>query len=299
MAVNEVVFPFLVISSESEAISCGDWVRIDNASGEPEPVLESGIPHWSYDSVLELKRHVSIDIPQTLGQLALDDFDAQFLFTVVCQTSELAERSVCYREVMTGSGLKDLDISLSLDSRSLSDSITLISSLSLAVDLDGCPAWSPGAVGERLWEDKVKFDIEGSGSRFPMRAADFASSYLPADADWYLDWQPNLMHYSFNSAVSLLVNENNSEFIERLEQGDSVLVPALMGDIICEIVVSLLGDDDFLAEDAEFPDGSLGYVAKSWVEAAIPNQSLSLIRDSYLHNPSRITCRLRSLGKLI
>jgi hypothetical protein len=298
---KDVVLPFRTLSDSDPCFSAGDWYTVNQDRTETSYLDPSkGIKEWSYDTPLYTGREFRIDPEAVRSALSLEDTHANFEILVTLKTGDIGNRSLLRKIRVRGNETQNHEIEVKLDSRSLCQQITLLTSLVLADSISGASPWSPSRKGSRIWEDDISISIEGSAGRFPMRDIDFNDHHrLPADADWHLDWQPTLTHYSFNSAVTLLLNSAKPDFFQRLQEEDEVLTRTLMSDIVCEISTHLLMQESFTDPDEPFPHGSLGEVATSWIHFAFPGDSLLNVRERYFHSPNLVSTRLRGITALL
>lgn len=294
---NDVVLPFRTLGDNSSALNAGQWFTINHDRTDTHYLDPSeGIKEWSYDMPLIVGRELTLHPEAIREELALDGTHASFDLLIIVKTGDIGNRRLLKKIRIQGTDSHQLELEIPLDSSTLCQHITLITSLVLAKDIEGTNAWAPDRKGSRLWEDDITAPIEGSNGRFPMRDIDFNQHHkLPADADWHLDWQPSLTHYSFNSAVSLLLNSAKTDFLERLQAEDEILTRTLMGDIVCEISTHLVMQDNFTDPDEPFPTGSLGQVVSSWLQHAFPGDSLTGIRNKLIHTPNLVNTRLRGI----
>jgi len=294
---KDVVLPFRTISDDSSTLDAGQWFTVNQERTDTHYLDPAqGIKEWSYDMPLTVGREITIDPEAMRSELALEETHASFDLLIILKTGDIGHRRLLRKVRIQGTDTHHLELEIKLDSRTLCQHITLLTSLVLAKDIEGVEAWAPNRKGSRLWEDDITVPIEGSNGRFPMRDIDFNEHHkLPADADWHLDWQPALTHYSFNSAVSLLLNSAKPDFLERLQAEDEILTRTLMGDIVCEISTHLLMQENFTEPDAPFPQGSLGQVATSWLQHAFPSDSFSSIRERFIHQPNIVSTKLRGI----
>lgn len=294
---KDIVLPFRTLSADKSAIKPEQWFTFSRDRTDRSLLDRTqGIKGWSYDMPLYVGREISIDPMAVRKTIALGDTHAPFELLVTLDTSVIGNRRILKKIQIQGDDVHTTEIELKLESRALCQHISLVTSLVLAKDVENAPAWAPDRKGSRLWEDETTVSIEGDNSRFPMRDIDFSEHHqLPPDADWHLDWQPTLTHYSFNSAVTLLLNSAKPDFLERLQEQDEILTRTLMGDIVCEITTYLLQQEHFIDPDESFPKGSLGQVVKSWLEHAFPGDSCTEIRERYTHSPNLVSTKLRGI----
>ncbi|MEQ3725259.1 hypothetical protein [Alcanivorax sp.] len=293
---KNVVLPYTVLRSNSVALDAGSWYQ--KKDDDRILWLEDGgaVPDWSYDTPLTLGREIHIDGPRLLDELELTDTGASFELIYTLHVSNLRQRKVIHREALDLIGDHRSEFLKTLNSNLLCEQIKLTCSLVLKEDLDFGPRWAPSVKGAVCWQDDTILDLEGEGSRFPMRDCAFSEHYqLPNGAAWHLEWRPALLHYSFNSAVTLLLNSERKEFLDKVQAGDGILVEQVMSAITGEICASVLCSDEFISDAGEHPEGSLGAVARSWLLGALPGKSLSDIKALYEQSPAEVHTALRGL----
>lgn len=293
---KNVVLPFTVLRSNSSVLEAGDWYQ---QQSESEVIwLEDGgvVNDWSYDTPLRIGREIQINGPSLLEELSLSDTGASFELLHSLHISNLNHRELIHREILDVSGDHRSEALITLDSSRLCERIRLTTFLVLKEELPDVPRWAASYRGSRLWQDETVLDLEGSGSRFPMRDLPFSGeSRLPDSAAWHLEWRPTLLHYSFNSAVTLLLNSERKDFLEKVQAGDELLVEQVMSAIIGEICAHLLRSDEFVAEESEYPDGSLGAVARRWLLGSLPDRTIAEIKVLYEQSPATVHTALRGL----
>jgi len=80
-----------------------------------------------------------------------------------------------------------------------------------------------------------------------------------------------------------------------MQAGDECLVEQVMSAIIGEICTHLLGYEEFVGEESEYPAGSLGAVAKTWLLTGLPGRTIADIKVLYERSPSLVHTALRGL----
>lgn len=294
---KNIVLPYRFIRSSSSAVRAGDWHRNDIQSGDASWLLNgSAIEDWSYDTPVKIGREIKFDAELLLEELGFSDSNALFEIIHIVKISSLRFRKILHREVISLSQNHLSQFTATLDSNELCEELILVSLLVLKENTHGTSTCSPSARGMICWSDETRIVLEGSGSRFPMQELQFSKHHrLPGTATWHLEWRPALLHYSFNSAVTLMLNSEQKDFFERIQGGDEVVIQQMMSSITGEICSHLLEDEDFASEDIDYPDGSLGYVVRSWLFQSMPGKSLSDIRATYRQSPALLHTALRGL----
>jgi hypothetical protein len=295
---RSVVFPFKVVRNGSEAVKPGSWFARLHEGSEPFWLEHGGgIEDWGYDTPLFVGREIYLNIPLLVSELDLEDSGAEFGLVHTVSISTLGFRKVIEKRRVAAAAEIVESFETKLDSHELSEELTLCTVLTLANDLDAIPPWAASQAGSQLWKDDTRILLEGFGSRFPMRDMSFSGqAKLPDNANWHLDWRPGLFHYSFNSAVTLLLNSDKPEFLRKMQEKDEILTEEVMGSIMAQICGYALADNNIFCDDADFPAGSLGGVARSWLLNALPGRSITEIRAEFERTPSSVHSALRALA---
>lgn len=298
---KNVVLPYKTLRSRSSALKAEPWY-LKRADTDPEP-LRSGysIEDWSYDTPLGISRKIEVNLPELLRELDLESTGASLELMHILHVGTLGKRMVLHREVFEEDAeIQQKSIDIALDGHSLCERITLSSSIILRGELFGVAAWVPSRQGAIVWKDDTDINLEGYGSRFPMRAIPFSEAgRINSASPWHLEWSAALLHYSFNSAVTLLLNSDRKDFLEKVRAEDKVVMEQMVSGVMSEICAKVICSDEFLQGEGEFPEGSLGAVARSWIENALPSLSLHEARAQYEMFPSEFHTALRGLAWVI
>ncbi|NJP66689.1 hypothetical protein HCJ92_10415 [Streptomyces sp. ventii] len=115
-----------------------------------------------------------------------------------------------------------------------------------------------------------------------MAVIDFARTSFPDRAAWHLQISGSLESATMGSLL-LLVNEKNTVTATAFENAgrprplDSVVLSAVYADAARSMIEYALDSDDF-ADDAGFPEGSLGATLSSLFDRLFPDQSITDVR---------------------
>lgn len=255
-------------------VKAGNWMLVD-AAGEPLQVLDdhSNISDWSYDADFRLAREFEVPVEDAAAAIGLD---GQALFSVSVMV-EAGQPGIRFKEFEADindlAGAENV-IQLSLESTRLCDQIHVSTVITLGNDVASDTKFCPAKSGSVLWREKSSFFLEGSGSRFPIRSCSFSGlPRVPDDARWHLEWSPDYAEYAFAGSVILLVNTDHAAYAEAVVEADPGVMGELMSGVAMELTIGLLNNQDFRSESGNYPDGSLGAVARGWLEFAFPNKS--------------------------
>lgn len=270
-----VAFPFL--RPVPARVSASLWRR--RVGHEEYEVLPEVLTKWDYSVDLLLQRTLEIDLPGICQDTSLGAC-ASFLFNIYLETGELrVRRTLFQRTLSAGGGSVSLPVDdLKLEGTRLQGGAELITVLSLAQgEREGSLA--PVALGSRLWEDRFNCKIEGGGGRLPMESMDFSAVQGRfAHAPWYFELRPADLDNRFESAFRAILNTNRADVHEPLIRGEPMLTSLFRADLVRHVLSQVLNSDDFTGDESDYPDGSLGAVAASWLDAAFPDEELSQVR---------------------
>jgi hypothetical protein len=135
-----------------------------------------------------------------------------------------------------------------------------------------------------------------------MAVIDFARTSFPEGAAWHLQISGGLESATMGSLL-LLVNEQNTITATAFENAgkprpiDRVVLSAVYADAARIMVEHALGNDEF-AEDADFPEGSLGATLLSLFDQLFPEQSITDIRLRQRQSPALFASDLQAAVKM-
>ncbi|MGW4565319.1 hypothetical protein ACWEN3_23810 [Streptomyces sp. NPDC004561] len=254
-----------------------------------EVALPEALPDWDYHMDLRVRRTVRIDLDLARRQSGLPD-DASLLLSAVWTAtgSNLSGPSQHMR--LTGAGIITAEFDVLLRGTDLGGLLLLDTALVLAERRSDARPSSPRRAGSVLWSDRAELRLQGDAPQFPMAVIDFARTSFPDDAAWHLQISGGMDHATMG-ALLLLVNERNTVTATAFENAarprpvDRIVLSAVYADAARIMIEHALADDDF-AEDADFPDGSLGATLLSLFDQLFPGQSITDVRLRQRQSPA-------------
>lgn len=272
------------------------WLQATEASVRAEPwmvSLEGGdyvplsdfLGNWDYQSKLTLRRKMIID-PERL-HAEIDAVSGIWAFSVLVEVGTgqgTLPRRVVQSHLFTVPSAKDpMHFELTLSSQELSAQLVLNTSLLVKIAGTGRSELAPAHPGARLWSDRSVCRLEGEEQRFPMEAVSFQRLFpgRPQEhALWYVHWDPHQIDRDFHGAIRLYINSDNDEFLESVTREDSTVLQLLLGNVMAQIVSSVVSDplcDEMLQEcDA----GTLGSQISNWVRLAFGDVGIEQVRST-------------------
>jgi hypothetical protein len=267
-------------------ITASPWLVSVGERGEE--LLEGGIPGWDYDTRLSFRRRISVSIDGICEDCSLSP-ETVFLLLVVITTAAGSYRWVGYRSTLTTDSPVISEITIVPAQDTLQGDISLRTELLLHSRQQAAGRLAAREPGTRLWSEIVTASLEGSLSRFPISVTDFSYSFPDTiQAPWRLWWKPSALESNAIASLRLYLNSADGRTLEQL-QDDSGLMPAVMAaDVVRQIIVTLLGCDEFIPDPAEWPEHSLGQVAAYWIAEFFPERDPDTLRQALYFNPGAL-----------
>ncbi|MFE2694194.1 hypothetical protein [Streptomyces mirabilis] len=266
-----------------------------------EVVMPEALPDWDYQMDLHLRRTVRVDLDRARSQSGLPSDAALMLSAVWTATgSNLSGPAQHLRLLESGMGTAEFDFRLR--GADLGGLLLLDTALVLAERRNDARPSSPRRAGSVLWSDRESLRLQGDAPQFPMAVIDFARTSFPDDAAWHLQISGGLESATMGSLL-LLVNERNTitatafENAGKPRQLDRIVLSAVYADAARIMIEHALNSDDF-AENADFPDGSLGATLLSLFDQLFPEQSITDIRLRRRQSPALFASDLQAAVKI-
>lgn len=284
-----VAFPFLVLPDE--AVRVDRWMIGD--PGEPLKDVANILENWDYARDLEVDSVVLIDwdLCAEALQLPSDQLQLKVALLAGTGTGNLPRRQDRLCEKVVDATASEVRLVSAIPGQMLSGRLRLSLQISLEGRTDIGSALSPRVRGARLWQKHADILIEDGGdSRFPVEAVSFLLYFKgqPQEAaPWYLHWQPNALQADFSGNVRLFVNSDRTEIAARFVEGDGPTLQAMLGDVMSQMIASILDQDDCADLLVECEEGSVGRQVQRWLNMAFPDQDVSGIRAMRDRFPGR------------
>ncbi|MFI1397721.1 hypothetical protein [Streptomyces sp. NPDC020681] len=290
------VLPYRVPSED--VVVAESWLLVSQDGEIPMP---EALPDWDYQMDLQLRRTVRVDLDRARSQSGLPADTALTLAVVWTATgSNLSGPAEHAR--LTDSGTITAEFDVVLRGADLGGLLLLDTALVLAERRTDARPSSPRRAGSVLWSDRESLRLQGDAPQFPMAVIDFARTSFADDAAWHLQISGGLESATMGSLL-LLVNERNTITATAFENAgrprpvDRIVLSAVYADAARIMIEHGLGNDDF-AEDADFPDGSLGATLLSLFDQLFPGQAITDIRMRQRQMPALFASDLQAAVKI-
>lgn len=296
---SSVAFPFLLLPED--AISGIEWLV--GPRGEPLVPTDWLLEGWDYDQDLDILVKFEFDAAKAAEALGLapGKFDLAAILKVGTGAGAVPRRvweigrarlERDGQSITLGGWVRGSDLS----ARMFLDLQVVLASASASGS-----ALSPRLAGARLWSDSRDILLEGGGEfRFPVELASFSKRFAAdreiANAPWYLHWIPEGLKADFAGSVRLFINSDMTSLVERILDGDDLLLQAILGDVISQMVSATL--DLLISDDCQddFEEGCLGHQVCTWISQAFPHQDLETVRSIRDQRPSKFQAAILSIA---
>lgn len=288
--------PYRVPSED--VVVAGPWILVteDGEITKPE-----ALPDWDYQTNLHFRRTVRVDQDGARSQSGLPADTAIVLVAVWTATgSNLSGPARHVR--LSGGGTITVDLDVQLRGADLGGMLLLDTALVLGERRSDARPSSPRRAGSVLWSDRETLRLQGDAPQFPMAVIDFANTSFPEKAAWHLQISGSLESATMGSLL-LLVNEQNTVTATAFQNAgkprsvDRIVLSAVYADTARTMIEHALSLDDF-ADDADFPDGSLGATLISLFDQLFPGRSITDVRLRQRQSPSLFVSDLQAAVKI-
>lgn len=197
---------------------------------------------------------------------------------------------------------RPLALEVKADGAVLAKSIMLSVVLVMLQSGTGSGPLAPKMPGSLLWRDERTVLLEGEGTRFPMEVIDFAeSAWLPENAAWFLDWNPDDFDQSILGAVRLYINarhERVKQAVSGLNKLDRAIREVIRFDVARIMVAAALNNEEFITQPESYPNGTVGAALRRLLYILFPGESFQSVRKELNYFPQHFECRLQHSLKL-
>ena len=296
---RRIAFPFLTLSDS--AIEASPWlIALDG--GDP---AEAGkfLAHWDPSTVLTLQR--SLSVSQEIASVELGIPPADLCLAVVTRVGTGPGKlpRLIVRTDRWDISPNEPEVQIQLKARG--DRLSTALDLFTEIILSGTPAaygqLSPRHVGDRLWYERQRTNLEGQEPRFPLEVVDLQAmlgNATAAAAPWYLHWSPHDWSRDFYGAIRLFLNSSCEEVVERVEKRDPLTLQAILADVMSQVCEGLLREPEAAEIIAQPESGSLAAQVRGWLKLAWPGQDLAAARAILVNRPSEFRASLLAVAEV-
>lgn len=290
------VVPFL--TPPDTAISHGGWFL---KTVEGDIALPREMPHWDYQTVLELAAPVAVDRRAVTEACELD-WSSGLAVLVLARSSHTNAELVGAKLDVPLSDDFDLAVEVQLEGRELGGRLTL-ETLLVATNPTCLSPLAPQHPGSVLWRQSHWTELEGVGSQFPTDTIDFAATGRNAYAGWELRIDLSDPESSFMSAARLTLNSSHTAIVKLLrgekDERTDQLLRTLNWDITRQMVHQALKSEEVASLEVDPDASSVSAVLRNLLGAIWPHESVLTLRRWYDQEPERIEARVQDHCRLL
>jgi hypothetical protein len=293
--------PFL--SLPDEAVTVERWM-IGQTGGALLP-MKPIFNEWDYAADVELCSSISIDMSAAAEMLAIPEDELRLAVVLKVGTGRgrfpRIVEPVSSRLVDTATD-QPMELQAIMPGNRLSGRLYARIDVLLATPAKNASILSPTRIGSRLWSDEFSVELEDGGdNRFPIEVLSFSETFPGhghVTAPWYLSWRPGGLAADFGGSIRLYVNSDHAELAERVVDGDTLTLQAILGDVMVQMVGAALDAED-LAEQLDCSEeGSVGAQISGWLDLAFPGRELSEVRNIRRNLPGHFHASIHAAAEL-
>lgn len=282
----------------AEAISHGEWL-LKSINGDAP--LPKEVPHWDYQTVLELAAPVSVDRRAVIEACRLD-FDSGLAVLVMARSNHTNAEIMAARLDVPMTDRFDLAVDITLKGADLGGRLTLETLLVVTSPrpLDRLAPQHPGSI---IWRTTTWTDLEGVGTQFPTDTLDFAAVGLDPEAGWQFKLDLTDPDSRFMSAARLTLNSGHPA-IQRLlngakDEGTEQLLRTLHWDVTRQMVQAALSCEDVIGLDVDPEATTTAGVLRNLLGRLWPLESPTTLAGWHRTDPARIEVHLQHQSRLL
>lgn len=290
-------FPFL--RPPRDVVAASPWSQA-NTDGTTE--LPAALSDWDYDTVLVLRRQVTVDGLRVRRLCGLPD-DSAIDLTVRWFATSSALRGRAWQTAVPAQDGVEFAVDFELGGDELGGNLELVTVLTLRHAAPGASTAAPQRPGSQLWTDRFSVLLQGDAALFPLAVADFHDLPYPSNSAWYVELGEDLEAAALGS-VLLLANERNEAVITALKsaaapsEADRRVLSVIRAEVLRALVERALTDEDF-SDQGDYPTGSLGALLAAVVRTTFPGSTVDALRRERQSVPALFTCRIQDATKLL
>lgn len=272
----------------------GPWTDADGRE------LPDRLEHWDPFTDTELFRTLDVDLDVVREACRLNT-GAAFAVAATWYSNRTRLSGLgAGAELGQLRGLVRAPVSVSVPGALAGGRLTLRTSLVLRDPGTEATVISPRREGAILWIDSTSVALEGAAARFPITALDFrASSGLPDEASWKLDWDSDALEAPVLGELRLLLNSSNETFADAVRSGAadprSVAIRSyVMFDVARALVDGALGNDRFVDNPEAYEEDSIGRMLFELLGKCWPGVPIKTLASRRLEEPARLEADLQA-----
>jgi hypothetical protein len=296
---GRVAYPFLTLSVA--AVDVTPWSVVLNGKGAT--LVGDFLADWDNSSLMSVRRTLRVNPRIASADVGIPESELTLAVVTRIGTGpgRLPRLIVGSEQKSLATNDEALEIEIGLDGEKLSSVLDLVTEIVLTRTPRQRDFLSPARAGERLWQDRLRVRLEGDEPRFPIEVTDLHAllgDSTAGSAPWYLHWSPHDWFRDFHGVMRLYLNSAFPELIRRVEEEDSLILQAIMADVMGQVCERLVADPEAVELAATCEPGSLGAQAATWLKLAWPGHNQDFIRALLETRPGEFRAAFLALARL-
>jgi hypothetical protein len=248
--------------------------------------LPRALPHWDFNTKLQLSRWVSVDLNAFRTDCGLSQGDRLRLVAAWRASGTALRGRATAVELPVDEQQWQGRLVFSLSGHDLGGVVRISTQVVLASEINPARLLTARLPGSILWKDEWSVAVEGRASRFPVEIIDFTStSWAPEHAGWYLSWNSDDLHRPFLGNVRLYINEKHPKVATAVQAPEAnaenqAIVSAIFFDVGRLLLTGVLESVEFLDDPEGFGEGSTGKAVWRMMRAVFPTESPTTLRNT-------------------
>lgn len=261
------------------------------------------LDHWDPATPVVLSRTVTIDEPAIRGDCQLRE-DDEIGIAVTWHSSGTSLRGRGSSSVVAPSTTAVPNaVGVSIDGTKLAVEVTVTTHVHLArLSRQPRPRIAASRAGSVLWSDEITIVLEGGAPRFPLELVRFRDhAWLPEDALYFLDWDPDDLHVPVLGGPRLLLNAEHPAARHLTGSPGDDVSTTIMEFLRMEVARALLHGSLAASPglEAQFDKGATGHALIRLAEYVYPETPLPSIREIVTNRPDQFCTDLQARLRLL
>jgi hypothetical protein len=274
-----------------------------------ESIESSEIPHWDPATSIKIQANVSINLQKIKDQCKFSDDDIirisfkwLSLGTNLLKCSESVDTPLetgLFEDTLERGFSTEIDGGLIFDHVKCSIIISVVNNCKNSIH----PFIKKGAI---LLAKDLEINLDSEESRFPVEQIDFNNNFhLPADAGWFLDWNPDDLTIMALGGIRLYINSHHQNIVKAVTMREktpvnSAITQMIKFDIARSLFFGALQNEKFLEDPDDYEEGSIGKHVVRLIDITFPNEDINGLSNQVKDSKKRqnLECKLQEKLKL-
>lgn len=244
--------------------SPGQWHALIDGNGR---AFSDGSGSWDYQSELQITCRLGWQAEPLFDKAGLTPLLDGARVALILSTGSALQTG--RRFVGLDQPVKDIpsdpaELTLTLRSAHLCGKVNVTLLVYSAGGTIGGLQVRPGSI---LYREDAVLPLEGDLASFPLRSISFSDSRL-GDGLWLVDFSAESPADPLLSSVTLLLNSDRGDFIQRLQTDEDALLRWIIrADVMASVLSSCLLIEELCYDPMDdYPEGTLGKVVGTWLK---------------------------------